>query len=108
MSVILVCIPLAALLWVGYLVSTGYASATGTPSERLWQAFRGSATMVLAKVEILYGSITDIVNELSTMLATPEIKTALDAYLPSKSVSGIFLALGVLTLLARARTLGKN
>ncbi len=108
MSVIWVCLSLAALLWVGYSVATGYATATGTPSERLWQGFRASATIIVGKVTALVGGLLTLVPSMADLVGSPEIKTALEGLLTPKAMSVAVLAIGLVTVWARTRTLSRD
>ena len=108
MELIFTILSLAALLWVGYSIWTGYASAQGAPSERLWQGFRASATVIVGKVTAAVGGLLTLVPSAADLVGSPEIKTALEGLLTPKAMSVAVLAIGLVTVWARTRTLGKS
>ena len=101
---------LLALGAIGFVVSrmwTRFAAASGTLRERLWAAFDGSATIVVAKATVVSGAVLHALPTVASVLMQPEAKAALETYLPTQTMSSVMVVIGLVTLAARMRTLDR-
>jgi hypothetical protein len=92
-----------------------YMKSTETGWQRIWDAGRGSATIVIQQLGMVAAATVAMFNQVTdwvcSLLSTPEsadaIKSAIGSYVTGPNV-GIALAIFVsLTVAARMRSLGK-
>ena len=93
----------AAIAW--NLVSH-YRKARGTPWQRLLCAGRDSATILWGKFCILLSGLVANLDGLADYAGAPELRAFIDAALGNpKAVASVMLALSLVTIAARRRTL---
>ncbi|HZS63344.1 MAG TPA: hypothetical protein VFA53_02435 [Xanthobacteraceae bacterium] len=109
---------LLALAIVGVLIVDfvrSYVAATSTGWQRLWDAGRGSATMVVAQLGAVVALITAVSDHLadwiSSLLGDPaaadSVKSAIQSYVTPATVGTAMLVFSGLVAWARLRTLSK-
>ena len=82
-----------------------YREAQGTVWERILSTSRDSATWLWGKFLFVAGLLIEAVNQLATYLDRPEVTTFVNSYVPPRYVAGVMVAIAVITLLARLRSL---
>lgn len=105
MTIVLSLLALGAIGFVASRMWTRFAAASGTLRERLWAVFDGSATIVVAKATVVSGAVLDALPTVASVLMQPEAKAALETYLPTQTMSSVMVVIGLVTLVARMRTL---
>jgi hypothetical protein len=97
---------LAILLVFGWHLVAQYRKATGSKWERLLSAGKESATILWSKFCILLSGLIASLDSLADLLNLPELKTYIEMVLGNpKTVAGVMLALSLVTIYARRRTL---
>jgi hypothetical protein len=97
---------LGILLAFGWHMVRQYRKATGSTWERLLSAGKESATILWGKFCILLSGLIASLDSLADLLNMPELKTYIEMALGNpKAVAGVMLALSVVTIYARKRTL---
>lgn len=88
-----------------YRVVTRYQAATGSVWERLLATAKGSATVLLSYAQMVGGFVIAGAEQVSTLLNQPEITSFIQAHVPPQWLGLVLLVMGLITLLARLRTL---
>ena len=97
---------LGVFIVVGFPLVTQYRKAPGTTWQRLLAAGRESATILWGKFCILLSGLLASLDSLADLLHMPELKSYFETALGNpKAVAGIMLAVSVVTIYARRRTL---
>ena len=89
------------------IYTKAFLSATGTWYERLWEALKVSATLAWAGVVIFASKVLDVIDVIANQLnagAGDQIRAAVDP----RYVSAVIVAIMLVTVLARLRTLWKQ
>ena len=83
-----------------------YRKETGTTWQRLLGAAQHSATILWAKFCIVVAGVAGNLDSLADMLGQPEAKDFINAWVGNpKVIAGIMLAIALVTIGARKRTL---
>jgi hypothetical protein len=94
------------LIVVGWHMTVQYRKTSGTTWERLLFAGKQSATILWGKFCLLLSGLIASLDSLADLLNMPELKTYIEMALGNpKAVAGVMLALSVVTIYARKRTL---
>jgi hypothetical protein len=96
---------LAALAYLAYRVTVRYRAATGTRFQRALEAAQGSATVLWAYVVAAGGLLLQVASQAADVLNMPEIREWITGYLSAEIAGGALTAIGIVTVLARLRTL---
>jgi len=96
----------ALAIWIAYGLWDGYRKAEGTTWQRLLSTARNSATMLWQKFCLLLAGLVGSLDSLADLAGLPEVKTYIELALGNpKVVAGVMVAVAVITLKARARTM---
>ncbi len=109
MRVLGIMLSLAIRAFVVYVAVTFYLDfrkVPGTTTERLLIAARDSATVLWAKFCILVAGITSQIDNLADLFGAPEAKDFINAWVGNpKMIAALMLAISLITIKARTRTL---
>jgi hypothetical protein len=105
MQTILTLVLLATVAVIAYSVIAQYRAATGTNWQRLSAAFKGSATILWARVVALAGAGAGVIGGTADWFGAPGIKDAIQGFLKPEYVPFYILLIAVVTELARRRTI---
>lgn len=102
-------IALCAIIYYAWLFYTSYQEIAAQPGEwrrweRLWAAGSGSATKLWARVVGVVASVIAAVVGFAPMLGQPEVADFIKANFDPQIVTGIMVAIMVVTAIARNRT----
>ena len=102
-------IAFGAILYYAYLFYTSYQAIAALPGpwqgwDRLWAAGSGSATKLWARVVGVVASVIAAVVGFAPMLGAPEVADFIKANFDPQIVTGIMVAIMVVTAIARNRT----
>jgi hypothetical protein len=96
----------AVFVVVGFHLFTQYRKANGSTWQRLLSAAKESATILWGKFCLLLAALVSQLDNLADIAGMPEAKTFIETWLGNpKAVAGIMLALSLVTIAARKRTL---
>jgi hypothetical protein len=96
---------LAAIAYGGYRVAARYRAATGSVYARALAAAQGSATVLWSYVVALGGVALQAAGQGAEIFELPEVREAIAAWLAPEWAGAVLLLIGVITVLARLRTL---
>ena len=105
MRVIILLACLAAIAFAAYRVTSRYRASTGTTWQRVLATAEGSATVLWGYIVALGGLAVQAASSGADVLNMPEIKEWITSYLSPELAGGVLLVIGVLTVLARFRSL---
>jgi hypothetical protein len=105
MQTVLTLVLFAAAAVIAYSVIAQYRAATGTTWQRLAVAFKGSATILWARVVAFAGAGAGVLGGTADWLGAPDIKDAIQGFLNPEYVPFYILLIAVVTELARRRTI---
>lgn len=94
---------LSAILVVWLIWST-ISDYNASPDSGLLAAFRGSVTMIWAKLLSLAAALLGVIEYSADALNLPQVSEAIKAYVPPEAIPAIFALIGVITLFTRMRT----
>lgn len=97
---------IAIFVAVDFLIA--YLRSKNTGTARLWDAGRGSATMVVGQLGLIGGGIDVGIGQLANYLGMPGVTDAIKGYLPDQAVGAAVMVFAAVTIAARLRTLGKS
>lgn len=102
-------IAVAALVgYFVYLFVRGFRDATGTLWERLLGAAKGSASILWAYVLGAAGAILAFAAKVAMFVNLPEVAQFIQVSVPVEYVGGALIAIAVINVLSRLRTLVWN
>jgi hypothetical protein len=105
---ILVVIALIALVAYSAIdLAIRYRVTVGSPWERLIVAGRDSATILWQRFVIIVAGLAGSLGELADWLNEPALKEAIQASLKPEYVAVFTVAVALVTIVARKRTLGR-
>jgi hypothetical protein len=96
---------LAVLGWYAYHVVISYKVATGSTWERVRAGAMDSATVLWGNLLWVSGAILDLADKAATVLNMPEVSDFIKSNLPPQYVAYGLIAIGVITVVARLRSL---
>ena len=97
---------LAVAGWIVWTFVQAYRKETGSTFDRLLMAARESATILWAKFCMIVAAVVSQLDNLADFIGQPEWKDAINTYLGDpKIIAGVMLAISVITISARKRTL---
>ena len=96
------------LIWFGCLFGWRFYVATGSWWERFLAAGKESATMAWAQLVIIGTTLMNAIGAIATVVADPDTAQKIKDSLPSEYVAGALVAIMLLTMLARLRSLTKD
>lgn len=94
---------LALVVAVDFAIAYFRSSSTGT--QRLWDAGRGSATIVVCQLGFIGGGVDTGLQKLADFLNMPGVSDAIKGYLPAPAVGAAVIVFAAIALAARLRTL---
>jgi hypothetical protein len=95
----------AALGFFIYRAVTGYQAATGTVWQRLWAAVEGSASILWGYFVVAVGTVLDWTVQVATYAGQPDVSNYIQTNISAATASKVVAAIGLITVLARLRTL---
>lgn len=91
--------------YVAYVVVSSYLASTGTVWERLLAASQNSATILWSKLVAAIGALVAGLDFVADYLDAPDVKSTLQGMVNPKYVGGFVLAVALITIAARMRSL---
>jgi len=98
---------LAVAGWIVWTFSREYQEAKGTMWERALEASRDSATILWSKVVIVATVFVNGVAYLASVLDMGTVEQ-IKLYLPAEYIAGFMVAIMLVTIIARLRSLGND
>src|SRR5262249_52862972 len=105
MQAVLTLVLFAVVAVIAYSVVAQYRAATGTTWQRLAAAFKGSATILWARVVAFAGAGAGVLGGTADWLGAPGVKDAIQEFLKPEYVPFYILLIALVTELARRRTI---
>jgi hypothetical protein len=105
MNLLLTAVVFAVPAYMAFCIIHGYASATGSTWERLVAAFRGSASILWARLNALSVGAIGATGEIATLVGAPGVKEAIQPYLGPEYMTAYVLFVLIGAEIARRRTL---
>jgi hypothetical protein len=105
MNLILTTVVFAIPAYMAFCIIHGYMTATGSIWQRLVAAFRGSATILWARLNGMSIAAIGAAGEISTLVGAPGVKEAIAPYLAPEYMVAYTLFVLIGAEIARRRTL---
>jgi thiol:disulfide interchange protein len=92
--------------WIIWTFVQAYWREQGSTFDRLLGAAQESATILWSKFTVIVAAIVAQLGDIADLIGQPEWKDAINVWLGNpKVVAGVMLAISVITITARKRTL---
>ncbi len=97
---------IAIIAYIGVTTYLQYRKEVGTTWQRLLATAKDSATILWSKFCILVAAIAGEMDTIATALGAPQVGDFINTWFGNpKVISGIMLAIALITIKARTRTL---
>lgn len=93
------------LAYVSYVIFSSWKNQTGTVWQRILGTANESATILWAKFVAAIAIIVGGMDYIADMVGSPEVKEAIQGVINPKYVAGFLLAVALITVIARKRTM---
>jgi len=98
----------AAIAYAGWTLYSEYKNSTENPGWHRWlDAAQGSATILWSKFVMLVGSLTGLLVSVTDYFNEPAISNAIKTYMTPQAWTAVMLAVTVITIWARKRTISR-
>jgi hypothetical protein len=105
MRILIFTVCLAAIAYGVVRVAVRYRASTGTTWERVLATAEGSATVLWSYIVAAGGLVMQLAGQGAEIFNMPEIKDGIMKLLKPEWVGGFLFLIGVMTVIARLRTL---
>lgn len=106
-KIIMIAAGLLALVVLADFV-IAYARSTKTGADRLWDAGRGSATIVVGQLALIGGGVDVGLAQIAQWLDMPGVADAVKSALPEAQVGAAVMIFAAISMAARLRTMGRG
>lgn len=93
------------LAYIAYVVSSAWKNQTGTVWQRILGTANESATILWAKFVAAIAIIVGGMDYIADIIGAPEVKDAIQGVMNPKYVAGFLVAVALITVIARKRTM---
>jgi hypothetical protein len=104
-SLIITLAVIATLAWLAYHVVKKFKTSEGTFWDRLLAGFKDSATILVAGATYVGGAILGFIGQAADALNVPQVAEVVRTQIPAEYMGYGLMALAVVTVLARLRSL---
>jgi|KBSSwiStaDraftv2_1062776.scaffolds.fasta_scaffold3716596_1 hypothetical protein len=93
--------------WIAFTFARAWTLETGSLWQRTLKAGRQSATIAWAKLVILVGGLVAVLDRLADLAGDQSLATQIQQYATPQMVGYVMIAIMIVNIWARLRTLGK-
>jgi len=93
------------LAYIAYVVFSAWKNQTGTVWQRILGTANESATILWAKFVAAIAIIVGGMDYIADIIGAPEVKDAIQGVMNPKYVAGFLVAVALITVIARKRTM---
>ena len=107
LSVGLLLLTFAMIGWILFTFVRAWIVETGSFWQRTLKAGKDSATIVWAKVVLVAGGLVAVLDKIAGLAGDPSLAAQIQQYATPQLVSYVMIAIMLVNIWARLRTLGK-
>jgi hypothetical protein len=107
LSIGILVVTLLAVAWIAFTFARAWMVETGSFWQRTLKAGQQSATIVWAKLVIMAGGIVAVLDKAANLAGDPTLTTQIQQYVTPQVVGYVMMAIMLVNVWARLRTLGK-
>jgi hypothetical protein len=107
LSIGILVLTLLAVGWIAFTFTHAWIVETGSFWQRTLKAGRNSATIVWAKLVIMAGGLVAVLDKIADLAGDPTLTAQIQQYATPQMVAYVTIAIMLVNVWARLRTLGK-
>jgi hypothetical protein len=107
LSIGLFIVTLLMVGWIAFTFVRAWTVETGSFWQRTLKVGKESATIVWAKVVIIAGGLVAVLDKIADLAGDPSLTAQIQQYATPQIVSYVMIAIMIVNVWARLRTLGK-